>query len=120
MRIHCLHARRHVCNGVLPVCLDRLWLLLPHVLRLPFQLRLVFPLAFQIVPALMLLSFSPWPPYSPRWLLQQGRGSEGQKVIRRLHHIKGDVHETIATKEFYPREETTRARSPDKGTDISA
>jgi MFS family permease len=59
-----------------------------------------FPLAFQIVPALMLLLCSVWLPFSPRWLLQRGREREAHDVIRRLHHTKGDPHETIAVKEF--------------------
>lgn len=60
-----------------------------------------FPLAFQGVPALLLLIGSPWLPYSPRWLLQQNRPEEAHDVIRRLHHTPNDPHETISQKEFY-------------------
>ncbi|KIV99334.1 uncharacterized protein PV09_08993 [Verruconis gallopava] len=59
-----------------------------------------FPLAFQNVPALMLLVFSRWLPFSPRWLLQQNRTEEAHDVIRKLHHTPGDIHEELATKEF--------------------
>jgi MFS family permease len=59
-----------------------------------------FPLAFQAVPAIMLLGFSPWLPFSPRWLLQQNRSDEAHAVIKRLHHARGDDHDTLATKEF--------------------
>ncbi len=60
-----------------------------------------FPLAFQAVPALLLLCFSPWLPFSPRWLLQQNRPIEAHDVICRLHRIRSDPHDTIARKEFY-------------------
>lgn len=60
-----------------------------------------FPLAFQGVPALLLLIGSPWLPYSPRWLLQQNRAEEAHDVIRRLHHTANDPHETISQREFF-------------------
>jgi len=60
-----------------------------------------FPLAFQGFPALLLLLGSPWIPYSPRWLLQQNRPEEAHDVLRRLHHIANDPHETTSEKEFY-------------------
>lgn len=60
-----------------------------------------FPLAFQGVPALLLLVGSPWLPFSPRWLLQQNRPEEAHSVIRKLHHTRHDPHETISQKEFY-------------------
>lgn len=60
-----------------------------------------FPLAFQAVPALLLLACSRWLPFSPRWLMQVGRMDEAREVIHRLHRTKGDSHETQASKEFY-------------------
>ncbi|KFY93020.1 hypothetical protein V500_03954 [Pseudogymnoascus sp. VKM F-4518 (FW-2643)] len=48
-----------------------------------FQWR--FPLAFQCVPALIVLVGTFWLPYSPRWLLENDRDEEAYKVLKRLH-----------------------------------
>lgn len=60
-----------------------------------------FPIAFQMVPALMLLVGSPWLPYSPRWLMMHDRFDEAHEVIKRLHRTKNDPHDSLARKEFY-------------------
>jgi MFS family permease len=60
-----------------------------------------FPLAFQAVPALLLLAGSFWLPYSPRWLMQKGRYEEAEAVLKRLHTRAGDTHQEQAAKEFY-------------------
>jgi sugar porter (SP) family MFS transporter len=59
-----------------------------------------FPLAFQILPALIMLIGSPILPFSPRWLVQQGRFDESLKVLRRLHKVAGDNHDEYARREF--------------------
>ncbi|PSN67796.1 general substrate transporter [Corynespora cassiicola Philippines] len=53
-----------------------------------FQWR--FPLAFQCVPAIVVLIGIFWLPYSPRWLLEQDRDEEAYAVIKRLHGNDGD------------------------------
>lgn len=60
-----------------------------------------FPIAFQMVPALLLLLGSPWLPYSPRWLMMQNRFDEALNVLERLHRTKKDANDTMARKEFY-------------------
>ncbi|KAF2099240.1 MFS sugar transporter [Rhizodiscina lignyota] len=60
-----------------------------------------FPIAFQMVPAILLLIGSPWLPFSPRWLMMQGRHEEAHNVLMRLHRDKNDPHDTTARKEYY-------------------
>ena len=60
-----------------------------------------FPLAFQAVPALIMLVGSPWLPYSPRWLMQKSRFDEAEAVLKRLHARKTEQHDETAIKEFY-------------------
>lgn len=59
-----------------------------------------FPIAFQMIPALLLLAGSPWLPYSPRWLIMQDRIDEALAVIKRLHRTKEDANDTLAASEF--------------------
>ncbi|EMC98190.1 hypothetical protein BAUCODRAFT_23006 [Baudoinia panamericana UAMH 10762] len=60
-----------------------------------------FPLAFQAVPALIMLAGSPWLPYSPRWLMMKDRYEEAEAILKRLHARKGEDNHQTAIKEFY-------------------
>lgn len=60
-----------------------------------------FPIAFQMVPAILLLIGSPWLPFSPRWLMMQGRNEEAHDVLIKLHAVKEDPSHSTARKEFY-------------------
>ncbi len=57
------------------------------------------PLGIQCLPAVVLIIGLFWLPESPRWLLMQGRESEAQAVIMKLHEEEsGD--KTFAEREF--------------------
>ncbi|EXJ91169.1 hypothetical protein A1O1_04278 [Capronia coronata CBS 617.96] len=62
-----------------------------------FQWR--FPLAFQCLPASIVLMGIFWLPYSPRWLMEQERDDEAYTVIKRLHGTIGH-DETFFRAEF--------------------
>lgn len=44
-----------------------------------------FPLAFQVLPALILLVGLLWMPESPRYSIETGKEEEGMRVLRKLH-----------------------------------
>ncbi|KAJ5643829.1 uncharacterized protein N7484_006336 [Penicillium longicatenatum] len=50
------------------------------------QLQWRFPLAFQVVPALVLVIGMVFVPESPRFLVEKGHHAEAMRVLRRLHY----------------------------------
>jgi sugar porter (SP) family MFS transporter len=57
------------------------------------------PLALQMAPAIVLAVGTMFLPYSPRWLLQQGRNEEAQQVLARLHG-NGDKNHPYVLEEY--------------------
>jgi sugar porter (SP) family MFS transporter len=60
-----------------------------------------FPLAFQVIFPLIVLVGSSLIPFSPRWLLQQGKTEEAFETVKRLHSTPDDVHHAKAKQEFH-------------------
>ena len=60
-----------------------------------------FPLAFQCLAPLIVLAGSHKIPYSPRWLLSQGRRAEALAVVKSLHYTPRDPEHIHAREEFY-------------------
>ncbi|KAF5240022.1 hypothetical protein FAUST_4606 [Fusarium austroamericanum] len=60
-----------------------------------------FPLAFQVLPPVVLLAGSPWIPRSPRWLMSKGHRDEAWSVLVRLRKSPNDPEDLVAKEEFY-------------------
>ncbi|OBZ72476.1 High-affinity glucose transporter [Grifola frondosa] len=65
-------------------------------------------LGLQLAPAFLLLVGSQWMPYSPRWLLEQGRDEEARAVVHLLHGDSAHASEE-ADLEFTEMQETIKA-----------
>jgi sugar porter (SP) family MFS transporter len=59
-----------------------------------------FPLAVQLLPAVILLAGSPILPASPRWLIQRDRHEEALAILRRLHGHLGDEAGNYAMRQY--------------------
>lgn len=53
-------------------------------------IRWRFPIAFQIIPLLVLFAICWFFPESPRWLAKVGRDEESRYILRRLRGSEGD------------------------------
>ncbi|KAF5671205.1 sugar transporter [Fusarium heterosporum] len=60
-----------------------------------------FPLAFQVLPPLVLLLGSPWIPRSPRWLMSKGHNDEAWSVLVRLRKSSSDPEDLVAREEYH-------------------
>ena len=61
--------------------------------RAPAGIAMVWPV--------FILSFLPWVPESPRFLLMRGRKEEAWKVVARLHGSSKDPEQVFAKEEFH-------------------
>lgn len=63
-------------------------------------IRWRFPIAFQIIPLLVLFGIVWWFPESPRWLVKVGREDEARYILGRLRGEEGE-EAVLAETEFH-------------------
>lgn len=75
-------------------------------------------LGLQIVPAFLLLVGIQFLPYSPRWLIEQGRDEEAHAVVLQLHSKSGSDTE-FAEKEYAQMHDAIRAEMHVRSRNVS-
>ncbi|KAK9366879.1 general substrate transporter [Lipomyces kononenkoae] len=83
-----------------------------------FQWR--FPLAFQCLPALIVLIGIFWLPFSPRWLLEKDRVEEAYEILKKLHGAETVEEEELLEAEFLQMKEQIRYDMSLRATGISS
>ncbi|KAL8690070.1 MAG: hypothetical protein Q9224_004496 [Gallowayella concinna] len=86
----------------------------------PPSLTWRFPIAFQIIFALVLAIPTYWLPESPRWLLTRGRHAEGTTVIAALRGLEIDGKETVLQRQIILDSIAASGYSDRKGTPLKA
>jgi hypothetical protein len=75
-----------------------------------------FLLTLPVIAPAFLLMATLWLPESPRWLIAQGKDSQGLRILKKLHHKEEDPRDIFAREEFMQIEqqlelESTQART---------
>lgn len=76
-------------------------------------------LGLQLIPAFLLFVGIQFLPFSPRWLLEQGRDEEARAVVHRLHGTRSTEAEADADREFEDMRATIKAEVAVKSSRLS-
>ncbi|KAL8805676.1 MAG: hypothetical protein Q9182_001820 [Xanthomendoza sp. 2 TL-2023] len=107
-------------NRGLLICIEGGVIAFGTLIAGPPSLTWRFPIAFQIIFALVLAIPTYWLPESPRWLLTRGRDAEGTTVIAALRGLEINAKETVLQRQIILDSIAASGYSDRKGTPLKA